>query len=329
VTPWQRRLQAALVALSVLLLSALTVWSQQQLLRNQYIKTVQERRHYDVLEGRAPNPWQYRILAEWVSEGFLRAARALDVQAPELWAFLGLRFLQQCALFPLALLYYRRLGIDTRGGLVGIAMLAWGMSHSISNSDLSFNTYFDVTFYLLGGLLILAERWAWLLPLTLVGSFNRETIGLLPLLAAWPVAARGRRGWSAVPLRTLAACLAVYTAVFFGIRLHFGWRPYDWGWEVGGPTYAMNLFDTRTLGLLAATLSILPLLMLLRWRELPAVLRGFFWILVPAWLLIHFGLARMKETRLLLVPLALVFVPAALAPKTEEQESFSKPSTAP
>lgn len=314
---WRR----LVVVLSILIVSALSVWFQKEHLGNQYIKTVQERRHYDVLEGRAPNPWQYRILAEWVAEAFLRAARASGVRPPELWAFLGLRMLQQCALFSLALLYYRRLGIETGGGLVGAALLAWGMSHSIHNSDLSFNTYFDVSFYLLGGWLILTERWAWLPALTLVGAFNRETIGLMPLLAAWPLVTRGRDGLAAVPVQPVAICLAVYAAVFLGIRLHFGWRPYDWGWEVGADTYAMNLLDLRTLFLVAATVSILPLVLLLRWRELPAVLRGFFWILVPAWVLIHFGLARMKETRLLLVPLALVLVPAALVPPPPREQA--------
>jgi hypothetical protein len=57
----------------------------------------------------------------------------------------------------------------------------------------------------------------------------------------------------------------------------------------------------------------------------PRALKIFFWVVVPAWFGVHFFTALVAETRLLLVPLALVFIPGALfgiagGTKLNEQE---------
>jgi hypothetical protein len=83
---------------------------------------------------------------------------------------------------------------------------------------------------------------------------------------------------------------------------------------------AANLSDTRTVALLAATMNVLPLITLWRLRRLPAILRGFFWILVPVWFAVHAYIARLKETRYFLVPLAVVFIPAVLVTLGDERD---------
>ena len=44
----------------------------------------------------------------------------------------------------------------------------------------------------------------------------------------------------------------------------------------------------------------------------PRELKGFFWAMVPAWIVVHFPLSQVAETRLFLVPQFMVFVPGAL-----------------
>ena len=48
------------------------------------------------------------------------------------------------------------------------------------------------------------------------------------------------------------------------------------------------------------------------YRKWPLELRAFFWVIVPVWFLVHAFGSVMAETRLLLVPQAMVFIPGAL-----------------
>ena len=54
-------------------------------------------------------------------------------------------------------------------------------------SDIQFNTFFDVTFYLLAGLCILQKRFVWIVPITLLAALNRETSGLIPFLLMFSI----------------------------------------------------------------------------------------------------------------------------------------------
>lgn len=64
----------------------------------------------------------------------------------------------------------------------------------------------------------------------------------------------------------------------------------------------------RVLGVLG----IVPPVALYGWRSWPPVLQMFFWAVVPIWFTVHLAAAILAESRLLLVPQALVFLPGAL-----------------
>jgi hypothetical protein len=51
---------------------------------------------------------------------------------------------------------------------------------------------------------------------------------------------------------------------------------------------------------------------LLGWRHWTPELRRWFWLIVPPWLLLHASLGLLRETRLLLVPYALLLLPGLL-----------------
>jgi hypothetical protein len=63
---------------------------------------------------------------------------------------------------------------------------------------------------------------------------------------------------------------------------------------------------------LLATLGIVPILAVLTYGRWPKALRIFFWVIVPIWVGVHFVAALVAETRLMLVPQALVFTRGAL-----------------
>ncbi len=103
--------------------------------------------------------------------------------------------------------------------------------------------------------------------------------------------------------------------MFGGLRFILGWpatawRDHwgPWGWEL----VAVHVSSLHTWVFLALTLSILPLLTLWEFRLLPSQVQGLFWLVVPLWFAVHFASALVNETRLFLVPVALVFIPGAL-----------------
>ena len=63
---------------------------------------------------------------------------------------------------------------------------------------------------------------------------------------------------------------------------------------------------------LFGTMGILPIMALVSSPRWPRDLKAVFWLVVPIWFLIHFTASMVDESRLFLVPQALVFVPGAL-----------------
>jgi hypothetical protein len=298
------------------LLSLVTVFMQVRTLGWAYLESGQNVRHTDILEGRAGSPYQYRLLSEVAAQGLIGLAGALGSLHPVGTGFVAFRVLQNFVLFWLAALYYDRLGLGLASRTLAISILAWGMTQSLYDSDLAFSTYSDVAFYLAGGLLVLADRIRWLVPLVILAALNRETSGLLALLA---VGARPPgnpvSGWSADRrlLHTTMAGLLAFAAVFFGLRILYGWRSFvePYGISFGVEMIAYNLRQYRTWVHGFATLGLVPLVALASWSAWPATLRRFFWIVVPAWFTIHCVGSVLAESRVLLVPQALIFIPAA------------------
>ena len=229
-------------------------------------------------------------------------------------AMLVFRGCQNLVLFGFAWLFYRLLGIRSSLTLMGLVILAFGMGQATFESDLSFNLYFDLIFYL-AAVLLIARRWdGWLIPLSIVAAMNRETSLLIPfLLVAARVELRPRR----LELRTAVvagAALLGQLAVYLGVRGALGPKPpffpHDIQW--GRDLLLYNVARWQTWEMLAATFSIVPLLSLALFRRWPDILRRYFWMIVPVWLMLHVLLGVLAETRILLVPYALVLLPGAL-----------------
>lgn len=297
-------------------LAVFTVVIQVRDLGRPYLTTQQWQRHRAVLEGRSGSPWQYRILSEYLAAGAVQICRALQLPTPVETAFMGLRMVQNALIFLLAAFYYQALGVRLYHILLGMSLLAWSMSQALYNSDLQFSTYGDVGFYLLAAWLIVQKHYGWILPVTLLAALNRETSGLIPMLlatAAWfPLTPRSEQRRMLL-LAGLACCL--YGVVFGGVRLAFGARPVQIipsgarpGWEL----LWFNLRNYLTWFQLFATYGILPALALSAYRRWPLIVRRFFWTLIPVWVGIHFFMSAVAETRLFLVPYALVILPAVL-----------------
>lgn len=305
------------LALTVVLLALWTVYLQEQELGLAFLRTHEVADHRAVLENTAPNPWQYRVGSIWLLEALFSAAARAGVPDHAVVVMLGVRLAQNAAIFLLAAAYYTRLGLDRRAVVLGLGVLAWSMSFMLCNSGLSFNTYFDAIFYLAGALAITRANYTALVALMPFAALNRETSALLPvmLLCHTALAARSwRAALQGVVFRTAALMTAIWLVAFVGTRVYFGLRPWaNWGLPAAGvPMLLSNLRDPITWRFVAGTFGVLPIVALLGARHVQLPVRAFALALVPVWLLLHFVTVPANETRIFLVPVAVVLVPAAL-----------------
>jgi hypothetical protein len=277
------------------------------------LNTEQLERHTDVLQGRAPNPWQYRVLSEWIAAGFVKLFGFLPAPDAVVFGFLSFRLLQNIAILICAFLLYKRLGNSSLLGLLGIFLLAASMKNALFESDLSFNTYFDLLFYLLAALLILDKKYLWIIPLMFFASLNRETSGLIPFLllsAAWTDS-------DSAPFKRMFPAflsLVVWGIVFAALRFIYPGRPLFIPYD-RAPGFSLLIYNlTRpvTWTELFHTLGFIPLLGLPVFFAWHSFWKRFFFILIPVWFGIHAVASVMAETRLFLVPQALIFIPGII-----------------
>lgn len=302
--------------LCVVLWSGYTVWHQIKFMGLTWYEEVQWGRTQEVLRGESGTPWQYRLLTESVVYTTVRTFEAVGIPRPIGTTFLLIRLVQNMAIFSLALVWYRRLGLTIQEGLLGILLLGWGMGHALYDGDLTFNTYTDIAVFLGSATLISMRRYYWMIPILLLAPLNRETSGWLSMMVLvsavrfTPRLTLDKRA-TAVGLFGLVA----WTTIILGLRMVYGVQPYivpTAGVKPVLPLLMFNLTWWRTWVFLFATFGLLPLFALYHAKRWPDLLHRFFWVIAPLWFPVHFMLAHAPETRLFLVPHALLFVPGAL-----------------
>jgi hypothetical protein len=280
-----------------------------------FIEKVLGPRHDAVLDHTVGDPWRFRLLSDWGAELFRDAARTVGFSQPAAVGFLAFRFLQNVAIFALSFALFRRLGASRPASILGLGLLAWAMSESLLHVQMSFNTYTDIALYLVAALLILDRRWVWIVPLSIVAALNRETGGLIPVMLIAVGIAYGLKtpdGRRAAKLGVLG--VALFAATYGAIRLAVGPGYYILG-NGNHPGFELlryNLGRGITYDFIFETVNIVPLLAIFSWRRWPLELKAFGLTIVPFWVVIHLFTSVIAETRLLLVPFAVVLLPGAL-----------------
>jgi hypothetical protein len=304
----------SLILLLALILAVVTVKLQLDSLHGgvSFLYDGQLQRHDNVLTGQAPNPWQYRVLSEIAAEGFNDLFRLLRVQDSISFGFIVFRLLQNIAIFLLAFALYRQTSASKLLPFIGVVLLACTIKNGFYDNDLSFNTYFDVIFYLAAVLLILRHQYFWVAVLMLPAALNRETSGVIPFLMLAALLDNLRlfqRKYIPVYL-----AMAIFVLIFIGLRFLYPDRPIYIPYKQT-PGYQLLLYNlTRafTWDQLFHTLGFAPLLALVFFFVLPNLWQRFFLVLCPVWFGIQSFLSVMGETRLFFVPQAIIFIPAVL-----------------
>ena len=60
-----------------------------------------------------------------------------------------------------------------------------------------------------------------------------------------------------------------------------------------------------------AALGIFPFITIFNYKQLPDLLKRYFWVILPVWFIVHFFLGSVEESRLFLVPQIIVFLPSS------------------
>ncbi len=320
----------------------------------------QYRRHLMHMQANSMffNPWQYRILCPLMVEGLYWAAdhtvyKLVDIKGIDLGlpgdqsdknpatqnlieslknpefikytlVFLGFRFLQNVVLILLCFYYFSLFARNKMLIALGIMMCVLFMGNGVVDSDLTFNTYMDITLYILTGIVIVKNLSPlWIILLTVVGSLNRETALFIPVLYFF-----SNFDWSLWPsiknlfvqnfkvIGITASAVVLFFAIFIAIRSYYGIQPVStWRVSAGLPMLKLNLFSSvsiKTYMELYGIMGFLPLWAILIYPTMSKHLKLFFITLVPIWFAIHFTSAIAYQTRLYLVPVLLVLVPAIL-----------------
>lgn len=279
--------------------------------------SAQIQRHQRMLAGNSEyfNPWQYRIFSMLLLEATAQAIRYMFPSMPALVPYFFLHFAQTVLLLYLCLYYFKQLEVrNPYVSSAGLLIICFCIANSSFKSDFSYNTYFDVIFYVTAALLIMAQRYYWIIPLTFFAALNRETSGFIPLMLIMPFPFREWRAMTKKRLVIAAVSLAVFAAVFFALRTYYGYHKYVGVNEMKtvGDFLIFNLTFFRTYPLLVGTLGIVPIIFIMNLKSLPCFLQGWFWLIVPFWFVLHFTQSNAMESRLFLVPHILIFMPGFL-----------------
>jgi len=269
--------------------------------------------HEDVLRGVAPNPWQNRVLAEWILNFVVKRLSYLGISEEIFYSYLLVRFIQNIFIFFFAYLYYRKTHFSKIHALFGVILLAGSMINLTYGEGFFLNTYFDLIFYLLGGLLPLFGFVAWMPILMFFAALNRETSGLMPVLAIVKGLFYPASRWKLWMYAIWA--LVVWVVVYLGLRYTYPNQPifYYEGITPGIPLLFYNLTNPYSFYSLFVTLGVLPLLGLIAvFLKTTNEYKIAYFLIGGIWFIAHLFGGIVAESRLFLVPQALLYIPGGL-----------------
>lgn len=319
-------------------------------------------RHRAIMEQRSEfyNPWQYRILSPYIVEGMLFVYNhTIDKIYPVeekihfniestsgtntetdgfvklmqtkgamkyMIIFIIYRFLEQFIIFWLLWSLWSYFVKSKWLVFLGICFSALAFGNAVTAADLAFNTYMDIIFYLLTALIIVRKKNPyWLIPITLLAAFNRETGLLIPALYFisqtdfTKFKINNLKSIKFPPAKTwvlVSVLYILFISIFIGLRVHYGYRPQQvWKVPAGLPMLKLNLFSAvgfKAYMELIGTFAVIPFIILYKFKSFPHLLKKWFIFLVPLWFLIHYVSVVAYQTRLFMVPILLIFIPMML-----------------
>lgn len=252
--------------------------------------------HSEMISGIGPAPSQYRPLTPWLAE-ILKHILPTDYVPLSYFAVRALGTAFALYFFDRYMRCWFTHGAAAAAAMCLATVLPFTYFRVIQESDTINLLVFVLAFWALA-----SDRDLRLIPLVLIGTLNREATAMIPviyLLARWRV----------VPARQVifrtALLVAAWSAVYGGLRMAYGQRPYYCDFYMLKRNLA-NWLPTAHVILLFGALWVLAFIGA---RRGPQLLRRALWLL-PPFMILHYVVALVMEVRLFL-PLAPVVVPLA------------------
>jgi hypothetical protein len=266
-----------------------------------------EHRHVEIVELRGKAPYGYRLAVPMIAEQIRRGLERAGLSVPKAreTAYLSLRWA-----FTLAglLLFHAFLSAWFSAPWALAGTLLFAALHPASYHHYWYQpaSALDFVLWLLAARLAQtrASAW-WLLPIVIVGAFNRETIVFAPLVYM-ALACGCTPLWKVVI--PVGAALAAWAIVFLGLRL----------WIVGplqriismSNIVRANCKHPLWVAYALVFLGVLWVLPVTGWRRVRPELQRLVLVMVPYFLL-QCLFARIQEVRVLL-PMTIALIPVAL-----------------
>lgn len=256
--------------------------------------------HEEFLANQAPNPYQYRFMLHWVTEGFKWAASFAMPPEKSFVVAQALTVLLSTWLALYAFQHYLRIWFDAVASFGGMILLAAVQPLTYFNYHYLPTSYPAQLFFILGFLLILENRRLLLGLLLFISIFNRMDTPafLIVLYFLCQFNLKDRAFWLTV---------IVYGICFFFISWLFrfvcGFNPMIRDF-LFYPVYNLKTLGTVLVAVIFGPFWIWSAMGL---RGAPRFLKRAFWF-VPIVLAIHFFVAKINEVRYFL-PLAPVVIP--------------------
>jgi hypothetical protein len=242
--------------------------------------------------------------------------------------FILFRFLEHMLIYLLAWKLWSYFVKNKLLVFLGINFLALALGNAVAVADLSFNTYMDIIFYLTTANIIVYKKSPWLLiPITLLAAFNRETSIMIPALyfisqtdfTNFNFKKPSFKAIGFPPKNTWLFTILLYAlffTVFICLRLYFGYKPQQvWKAPAGLPMLKLNLASAvgaKAYMELISTYAVIPLIILYYFKSFPHLLKKWFLFITPVWFIIHYVSVVAYQTRLFMVPFAMIMIPMLL-----------------
>jgi len=259
-------------------------------------RTIRQVEHEQAIQGTVRPPLRYRPLSFWMTE---LACRVTGV--PYLFTdfYLRMIFLFFCAV---ALDGYLRRWLDLPTAALGVVVLFALMPTVYWRGYHKLYDFTNLLVFIAGYWLIRQRRDWWLVPLLVVGMFNRETTVMLVVVYFFV-------RWGQLPRRTLlvrtAGLGALCMGIYVGLRLAYGYESWYRWYEL-----LENPFDPQTYLYPLLFFNAFWVLAFLGWKGKPRFLRRAM-LMTPFFFAIHFVVGYVREVRLFL-PLLPLFLPLGL-----------------
>ena len=240
--------------------------------------------HQRVISLNGPYPDQYRLLT------FLLADWIMDAGVSFHAAYFLIRLVFTFGSL-LLLAVFLRTFVKPTSVLIGLALFTCSVPFSYMYYSMQMGDPLNM-FVFFGALVVLLKQQDWLMiPLVVIGMFNRETAILLPLLYGMTKYQRATKRW--IPMFLILSALA--WGIFITIRMWLGPRlPY-------APTSPLlylrvNLTEWQTWVQLFRFFNISLLLPWVTWKQQPLFLKRAA-LIIPFFLIIHLCVGYMREVR--------------------------------